>query len=233
MAIEDLFPDQTIPDENNYLPDGNQFKAPDHCILNGSVLIERKSGNAVDNSQFYQKLSDIAKEQGHAFYGFGKFNLGHLIKELPDPAAASRKMTDFMLSQTWKRVSDARRKFEEYAAHCQNEEQSRLLIFSDNSTIKSSTAMHEYFLARKMGGFENSDQTGIIDAIIFVKDPRLVLDEPNSYWFKFLVKGRVSKDAKDKLTQVVLNLHNRIAHYSDYLAAVRNARVGSFRVLLV
>ncbi len=76
MAIEDLFPDQAIPDENNYLSKGKQHKAPDHSILDGRILIERKSRNTEDNSQFYYKLVEIAKAQGQPFYGVGRFNLG-------------------------------------------------------------------------------------------------------------------------------------------------------------
>jgi len=85
-----------------------------------------------------------------------------------------------------------------------------------------------------MGAFsKETDATGKIDAIIFVKDPRCVLDEPESYWFKCLVKERTRAVHQRNILNVAFGLHYRIAHYSEYYAAVRAVEHGKYRPLLV
>lgn len=233
MAIEDLYPDQSIPDENNYLPGGKQFKAPDHSIMGGAVLIERKSGNPVTGSRYYEKLSEIAREQGAPFYAVGRFNMGQVIRSLPDPDLANRKLVDYMLNQTWKRIGQARRKFEEYAQHVDINDAACVLVYSDNSDLKASTAAYEHFLSRKMGGANgDEDQTGRINAICFVKDPRFVLRGPESYWFKCILKNNVSGEQVKNVSAFVGALHHRVAHYADYHSSAL-ADADRFRMLRV
>ncbi|MBB6301675.1 hypothetical protein [Rhizobium leucaenae] len=62
---------------------GRQHKAPDHLILNGKIAIERKSRNAIDQSQFYKKLQEIATQQGAPFWGVGRLNFKVIINQLP------------------------------------------------------------------------------------------------------------------------------------------------------
>lgn len=234
MAIEDLYPDQTIPDEHNYLPDGTQFKAPDHSIMGGAVLIERKSGNpVVTGSRYYKKMAEIAREQGKPFYAVGRFDMGQVIRSLPDPDLANRKLIDYMLNQTLKRIRQARRKFEEYAQHVNINDAACVLVYSDNSNLKASTAAYEYFLGKKMGGTKDEeDQTGRIDAICFVKDPRYVLRGPESYWFKCILKNNVSGERVKNVSAFVGALHHRIAHYADYHSSAL-ADADRFRMLRV
>jgi hypothetical protein len=66
MAIDDVFPGQTIPDRDNRRADGSQFKAPDHAILDKRVLIERKSRNGEDNSRFLREVTGNRRATGKA-----------------------------------------------------------------------------------------------------------------------------------------------------------------------
>src|SRR5687768_4198449 len=83
QAIAEGFPTQTFPDENNRLPTGLRFKAPDHSLLDGKILVERKSRYTVDRSQFHDKLQQIAAKQGVRFEGYGTSNLGRVLDHLP------------------------------------------------------------------------------------------------------------------------------------------------------
>ncbi|MDX3927217.1 MAG: hypothetical protein QHC90_15620 [Shinella sp.] len=233
MALEDIFPGHIKPDENNHITKGQQYKAPDHSILNGGILIERKSRNAEDNSQFYYKLSKIAESQGMPFYGFGKLNLAHVIQNLPDPEDATKRMTDFMMRQIMKRLGDARKKFEAHAQHVPGDPL-RVVIVSDNTNIKSSTAPETYYFARKMGAFDpDSDETGLIDAILLIKNPGCVLDEENSYWFKCIYKKRLSAEKRDLFSRLAGALHHRIAHYGPYFHTARSFKNCSMQMLVV
>lgn len=234
MAIEDVFPKQTIPDRDNFLPDGRQFKAPDHAILEGKVLIERKSRNTVDNSQFYYKLQEIAEDQGRPFFGFGTHNFGQIIKTLPDPEDASRKMVDFMLNQTMKSIRNAKRKFEEHARHAGDNGELRMLFISDNSEMAGSNASDEHFIGRKMGAYsEREDETGLIDAIVMIKNPAFVFDEQNSYWYKCLIKRRLDPSNSEIVNRVASALHHRISHYGPYRSDFLNIRRERYRPLIV
>lgn len=234
MAIEDVFPDHVVPDADNFLPDGTQYKAPDHAILGGKVFIERKSRNAVDNSQYYYKLEEIAKAQGRPFFGFGLLNLGNIIKTLPDPDEANRQMVDFMLNQLMKSIRDARRKFEEHSRHIAEAGQLRILILADNSEISGANATEEHFLGRKMGGYDKAkDETGLIDAIIYLKHPKFVWDREDSYWFKCLIKGHLSPTDRDTISRIAAALHQRIAHHASFYPEVIKIRAGRFRPLVV
>lgn len=234
MSIEDLFPDQTIPDENNQISRGRQHKAPDHLILGGLIAIERKSRNAIDRSQFYGKLQEIASQQGVPFYGFGKLNLKTIIRQLPDPDDATRKMTDFMMNQVLKTMRSSGKKFEEYAQFAPQVDQARVLIISDNAKIREGTAAIEYFIGRKMGVLNaQDDNVKEIDAIFYVKDPRYTIDEPNSYWLKALVRQFISDIKRQNVLCFASVLHQRISCYQPYVAAVNSFRNSAFQMCIV
>ena len=109
-----------------------------------------------------------------------------------------------------------------------------MLIISDNSEIRLSTAFVEHFVARKMGGVEdNKDETGLIDAIILVKHPAYVIDEPNSYWFKCLIKKRLTPDDHEVAVGVASALHHRTAHYATFFPEVEKVQVGYFQPWVV
>jgi hypothetical protein len=234
MAIEDVYPGQTIPDENNFFPDGTQYKAPDHSILNGKMLLERKSSNAVDNSRFYYKLQEISVSQGLPIFGVGQNNISNMISALPKPAEASQKITDFMLNQMKKTIKKAVKKFEVHSRHIENAMQLRTLIISDNSEIRLATAFVEYFVARMMGGVEGSnDETGLIDAIILVKHPAYVLDEPNSYWFNCLIKKRLTPADQEIVMDVASALLHRIADHPTFFPEVKKVQIGYYQPWVV
>ncbi|MGN7752328.1 hypothetical protein [Sinorhizobium sp. 22678] len=234
MSIEDLFPDQSIPDQHNHLGNGKQHKAPDHLILNGEIAIERKSRNVVDQSQFYEKLQEIAAQQGTPFWAAGRMNLKAVIRQLPDPEGATKMMTDFMMNQVMKSVRKAEKKFEEYEKFVPKDGQLRVLIISDNTEIKEGTASVEYFFGRKMGALSSTDDRAqILDAIFYIKDPRYTLDERDSYWFKALVRERLPADRVQKANGLAAALHHRIAHYEPYFQAASAFTHSSFRICLV
>lgn len=231
-SIGQLFPDQSIPDENNFRPDGTQYKAPDHAVLSERVLIERKSRNPTGGQSVYEKLRAIAASQGAPFHGFGKLNTASIISSLPDPDTANRQMVDFLLGQTLIAVRKAKKKFSEYDAVKGVPGQIRMLVISDNSDIHESTAAIEQFLGRKMGGYDRShDVTGLIDAVLFVKDPRFTIDEENSYWFKVLAKGTLQPDDFRLVGNIAGALHDAVATAGDFKDLPLRFRHGRFRML--
>ncbi|NTF87639.1 hypothetical protein G6L46_10935 [Agrobacterium rhizogenes] len=234
MAIEDLFPDQSIPDQNNHVGKGRQHKAPDHLILNGKIAIERKSRNTIDQSQFYKKLQEIAAQQGAPFWGVGRLNFKAIIDQLPDPKDASQKMTDFMMNQVMKTMRKSQKKFEEYAQFVPQEGQARVLIISDNTEIRQGTAAVEYFIGRKMGALDaGDDQVKAIDATFYVKDPRCTIDEEDSYWFKAISRACLSQEKQQNVNGLASVLHHRISRYAPYASAANNFRNSSFRLCIV
>lgn len=234
MAIEDLFPDHLIPDQNNQISKGRQHKAPDHLILDGKIAIERKSRNTTDQSQFYEKLQEIAMQQGAPFWGVGMLSSNNIINKLPDPKAATQKLTDFMMNQVMKTIRKSQKKFEEYAQFVPFDGQVRVLIISDNTEIKHSTAAVEYFIGRKMGAMNNiDDQANIIDAIFYVKHPEYTIDEVNSYWFKGVTRTSLPPEKRQYVDWLVAVLHNRISCYAPYAVAANKFRRSALRVCVV
>ncbi len=143
------------------------------------------------------------------------------------------KMADFMMRQTMKSVANARKKFEDYSKHVPGEPV-RIVMISDNTEIRSSTATEEHFLGRKMGALAASeDETGLIDAIFFIKNPKFVFDDDNSYWFKCLVKRRLNKDNRELVENVSRAFHFRISHYEPYFKAATAFKTGYMRTLIV
>ncbi|MBX9450674.1 MAG: hypothetical protein KL801_02160 [Mesorhizobium sp.] len=161
ISLKYLFPDQTNPDTQNHATKDRQFKAPDHSILNGEILIERKSRNTKDRSQFYRKIQDISAAQGKGIFGIGTVNIGRIIEELPNPEEATRKLVDFSMNQTMKSIREANRQFKEFESNTGAKAKARIVIISDHSQIRSSNATDEYFIGRKMGTYnESDDRTG-------------------------------------------------------------------------
>lgn len=234
MAIEDLFPNHIVPDQRNHIRKGWQHKAPDHLIMDGAIAIERKSRNAVDRSQFYKKLQEIATEQGYPFWGVGKLDIKAIIRALPDPEEANKRMADFMMNQTMKTVRSAHKKFVEYAASVPRQGQIRVLIISDNTTIRGGTASIEYRLGRRMGALPDfDDEFPIIDSIFYIKDPRFTLDEENSYWFKALVRNQLEHSQFSLVSNLSTVLHHRVMHYGPYFDAARRFKISSLQHCLV
>ena len=233
MSIENLFPDQMVPDQENYRADGTQFKAPDHAVLNGKVLIERKSRNPRGGSNLYERLQAIAQEQGAPFRAYGKINIGNVISSLPDPTRANQQIVDFLLGQTMKIVRKAKLKFEEYHQERGEPDQIRILIIADHSDMMEATATTEQFLGRKMGGYDQTkDETGLIDAVFFVKHPALTIDEQNSYWFKAIIKRVLDGENRKLVEGIAATMHQRLSNYGPYNAAAGRFTQGRYRPLI-
>lgn len=216
MSIEDLFPDQTIPDEESFLQDGNQYKAPDHLILNGQVAIERKSRNTIDRSQFYQKFHEISKFQGNGIVGYGRNNLKNMINMLPYQLSAKRKMMAFVTNKAFAHLRDARKKFESYEMHVPVSGQVRMAILSDNTKIPESTDFWQFEIGRRMGAYtSDEDILGIIDAVIFIKRPKFVIDRSKCYWFCCLVRKDLSKARRELAIKVASAIHMRVSTHAE------------------
>lgn len=198
LSLESIYPNHRRPDDQNYISGNRQYKAPDHEVAYGKILIERKSRNAKDDSQFYEKLKSIAKSQGRNIFSFGLFNLNDAFKRLPDPDSAQREMLNYTMNQMFKRLTEAQKKFSDYMKFNDDNDQLKLVIISDLSEICSSTAVFVHRFGERMGAKRQSDDAfPLIDGIIFIKDPRYVLEKENSFWFNFLIRERVYQNKKE------------------------------------
>jgi len=202
LSLEAVYPNHRRPDEQNYISGHRQYKAPDHEVASGKILIERKSRNAKDDSQFYEKLKSIAKSQGCNIVALGLFNLDDAFKLLPDPESARREILNYTMNQMFKRLREAQRKFSDYMKFNDDNNQLKLVIISDLSEIYSSTAGFVHRFGEKMGARRQSDDAfPLIDGIIFIKDPRYVLERENSFWFNFLIRERVYQNKKELIKE--------------------------------
>jgi hypothetical protein len=234
MAIEEIDPRQSAPDQENLLPNGKQHRAPDHSMLNGTVLIERKSLNATDDSRHAQKLMDIAHSQGKQGFALGKVHSERIINSLPDPKSANRKMVDFSLNQMKKSVCDARDQFSDHAQHVRAIGQLRMLTLADHSTSEGSVGHTVYFLGRMMGALDlKADRTGLIDAIVYVKHPKFVWDEDNSCWFNCLVKKRLTAVSTELTLRLAATFHDRLCRDPSIGADLAKVRMRYFRPISV
>lgn len=108
------------------------------------------------------------------------------------------------------------------------------MVISDHSEIPGSTAAEEQYLGRKMGAYnQEEDVTGVIDAVMLIKDPRYVFDEPNSYWFKCLIKSRMNDVDNKNVRSLANTLHGMLALKLGYAPKIGSLRHGDFRALTV
>lgn len=234
MAIEDLFPDQTIPDEDNHLPGGQQHKAPDHAILGGRVLIERKSRNGSGNVKIKEWFDKESTKQNRKIHAYGMQNLSNLIAKLPDSRQANLAMIEFVLRQSLRSVKEARKKFEDHALYIDNSPRLRITILSDNTDTQSSNDFEERYFGGRMGGYSpDHDVTGIIDALILVRHPKFTIDGINSYWFKCLIKKRIVGADYEMIRKVADALYYRLASYAEYLPHLSSFQLGSYAPMIV
>lgn len=234
MAISDLYPGHTVPDANNFREDGTRFKAPDFGLFGEKILIELKSRNAKDQSQFYDLVQKIASEQGAGLVAYGEGDIQRLVRLLPDPVSANKRLIYFCYGQSRKMAREARRKFEDYEKHRPRPGAIRVLIVSDNTEITATNDAEEAFFGEKMGARDvRNDDLGMIDAVMLIKDPRRVIDRENSYWFKCLLRQRVTGAGHAALIGVVESLRLRISNYAPYVGAIESVRLGEFRILVV
>lgn len=188
-AIQKLDPNGTIPDEDNYLNKSKQFKAPDHAIFGGQVLIERKTRVSIDDGQFATKLNKIAQKQGTGLHILGQTSSKLAINQLPDAQIAMREFGDYFMNQTRKTIGKTRKKFDDYKRHVSCENATKLLVISDHSFLEGETCGIEHALGILMGAYnESQDVAGCLDAIIYAQNPQYVWDRENGYWFISLVR---------------------------------------------
>jgi len=234
IAIQELLPGGSEPDKENYLPDGSQYKAPDHASIDLSMLIERKAITPIDDGRYFHRLTKIGDQRGWQGGAYGIARIDRLIAGMPDPDAAYRSMVEWALNGMMGHLTDARKKFEQHKIHNSAEHALRIVIVSDHSTIPQGNAWVEHFLGHKMGAFgKRHDKTGLIDAIFVLKSPLYIFDEDNSYWFKCLIKRRVVPVGERRIVDFAVDLHNTIAIRMGFDGKLSNLRKGRFQPLIV
>lgn len=233
-VIHDLYPGHYVPDENNYLPDGTNYPAPDHLVCDDQVLIERKSLNPEDEHKVIKKLTEIAVEQGSPFVAFGTVNSAALINKLPNPDAANYALADHMFKKITDNFRETRKKFTSYAQVTNSIDTINVLIVSDHAKIISSSMAVEHYIGRKMGGYKVSeDKADFLDCVIYIKDPRFSLQIKRGYWFKVLIRDKLSDVSKEILREFSLNLHIKLYHHKDYCRAAEQFSGDKLRFLYV
>lgn len=233
-AIHDLYPGHYVPDENNYLPDGSNYPAPDHLVCDDQVLIERKSLNSKDDGQLWRKVRSIASEQGKQFMGVGKVNVASIINQLPDPESANRKLADYCMNKVLTNIKLSLPKFKSYEEITKSFDKLAVLIISDQSEITSSTIAVEHYIGRKMGGYSRKeDKAGRLDCIMFIKDPRYTIKGERNHWFKVLIRDELSDARKRTLQDLSLKLHMQLFFHKDYNRAAEQFSGGKFRFVYV
>ncbi len=232
VGITQLFPNAKTPDADNYLTSGLQHKAPDHEVMGGALLVERKTLNAVDDSQFYEKLVKIAARQGKPFRGYGRLSSASVIRGLPDPDAASRGMTDFTLNQLKKSVGEARKQFDSHLEHVGEANRARLVTILDQSEVPTFTDWIEYFIGNLFVKQRNRGfNAGLIDSIVYIKHPSYVLSGENSYWFKCLIKKEAAASATERILMFSQCLHDYL-NSNHLVSFVPKFEGGRYRALV-
>lgn len=234
MAIEDLFPDQIEPDKLNYLPDGNQHMAPDHEFMDGTIAVERKSILPNSTQKMYLKLQEISRRQGDPMIGVGQFNASSFTNRLPDPEAAVREFNDYLYSQTLKRLRDAAKKFVGYVNATNTSAQTRVVVLSDETPLLGSNASTEAYLVRKFRTVESlRHKSTPIHCIIYIKNPRYVMDIEHSYWFKSLIRSDIECSHIEAANFFSDHLHAKILAYVPYAAVFNKIQNGRYQPVLI
>lgn len=230
-VIERCFPNGPVPDLNNYLSNGNQFKAPDHSLFDGKVLVERKSRRNTSSNNVYLKIQSIAGAQGKPVFAVGKVSLGRILENLPDQQQASRQIVDYLYGQMLKSLKDARDKFAQYEANSPSGERLRVVIFSDMSDSVHSTDTIEYFIGRKMGAVSPVDDVlQEIDVVIYLMCPQNLIDGPNSYWLKCLYREKLGPDANRFISQFLYVFHLAVWEELEKLGQTKHNRYAELQM---
>lgn len=211
VSLTLLDPFHTKPDEENYLIDGHQYKAPDHLMFGDKFIIERKGLNAVDNSQLYEKLKNIAASQGYKFVGYGIGNARKIIDMLLDPEKAARELVDYSNRKLMKHIRASNQKFEQHLAHSQIKDSNRIIIISDNRNWSEKTASTLQYICRKMGAFNKvDDETGLSDCIIYIKRPSYTIKSSKGGWFNILTKKKANQNQTISIKEFALSVCEKI-----------------------
>lgn len=233
-TIIEAMPNHFAPDEYNLFKDGRRYKAPDHSVFAGYLLIERKSRSDKVSDKVFRRLDEIGRGQGWQGGAYGMQRIDRIMADFPDPIAANRQITDYALGQMLKQLKEAKKKFVEFAPHNPAAHSVRVVIVSDLSTQLGSNAADEAFIGRKMGGYGfEADELRPIDAVILLKHPRYVFDEENSYWLKCLIKASLNQRDRDNVIQLACVIGDTLSALPDFSEALGKIRHSWFRPLIV
>lgn len=231
-AICELFPDQTIPDEQNFRADGSRFKAPDHFVPAAEIYIERKSLNPGERDVI-AKISAIAQSQGHpGFRAYGKINIRRLLEALPDPAAANRAFHSYWVNRMGKTVREVEKKFHAFF-HETKSPLPTALIISDHDPELGSAETFEFAIGRMMEAQPSATDGYKVDAIMYLRAPRSTLQKYGSHWCKLLLRKDLEEDAYQRLHSTLIIIAKHIESSFTTPGSDASWAGSSFRPLLV
>lgn len=99
LAIREIFPDHTVPDEENIRPDGSKYPAPDHYINEFNLFIERKSLNP-EKKNTLGKVNSIRQQAGiSGVRVYGRVSSRQLFQDAPEQTALIKKLNDYKTNQ--------------------------------------------------------------------------------------------------------------------------------------
>ncbi len=186
FSVEKLFPDFDRPDTENVLHGGVQYRAPDYSLMGGRLLIELKSINPT--KKVHERLEAISERQGKKAMIYGTANAESVFRNLPNPDAARTKLTDEIRNKVHKCLNAAKDQFSRFVPHQPYASPVRLVGITDNSSdALVNTEIYEYEIGRLLGGDSKArTKLGLIDAVVFIRNPKFVLPNQASGWFLYL-----------------------------------------------
>lgn len=194
-----LDPDHIIPDELSYISNGShQYKAPDHFLFDRRILIERKTLSPAHDA-LLSRVNAVAKDQGEEFVIFGELSTEAIFRQLPDTDRARQAFARKSMNKFEQRVIEARDKFHEHSLATGVIAASRVVIISEEGdSIRTDGKLAEWFIGQLfMSRRFGRDKTGLIDSIIYIRDPEHTLGGDRSHWFKWVTRQAATKEQRD------------------------------------
>lgn len=191
-------PEHIIPDENSNLPErGKQFKAPDHFLFDRRLLVERKTLNPLPNS-LVDRVNTITEAQGERFIIFGEVGVNAIFRDLKDPDKARRSFEKMSVNQAEKCIIDARDKFGEHASATGVAAASRIVIISEqgDAVVCDGKLMEYHMGALFLRRSTLRDKVGLIDSMIYIRDPVNTIHHDGGHWFKWVTNKRITTEQR-------------------------------------
>ncbi len=234
LAIESLFPNHEKPDENNFNVDGSNYKAPDHALYGGAVLVERKTRNADIQKIIAKSIENISRQQNFTVNFMGQVPLAKIIKQYPNPDQANRQISDAIYDGILQSLRDANDKFRKYTSIIQKNDQLKIAIVSDNSAEMTSILSTSFFIWRKMGAEGNErDKLPFLDCVIIIRNPLYTVDCSDGYWFEVLLRDRTDSLGKSYAYDFVKYLHGYISNCTELRESVSKFTKSSLVIQLI
>lgn len=195
-------PDHKVPDEDSNLPErGKQFKAPDHFLFDRRYLVERKTLTPKPHA-LLDRVNTITKEQGEHYVILGQVGLNSIFQDLKDTNAARRRFEQMSVNQAEKCIIDSRDKFREHAAATGVSAASRIVVISEegDSIVCDGKLMEYYMGSLFLRRSKSRDKVGLIDSIIYIRDPANTIDYDGGHWFKWVTHKTITAEQRRDIT---------------------------------